>query len=93
MTTQERGPLSEAEVRDQVAAIWHDVLGASDGNDDATFFELNGQSISAVRIAARIEEAIGVQVDMGDLFEDPDLATFTGEVLAKAQVATATADR
>jgi acyl carrier protein len=82
MGSQERGPLHEAAVRGQVAAIWNAVLGASDG-DDSTFFDLNGQSISAVRIVAGIEESTGVLVDIGDLFEDLDLATLTDQVLAK----------
>jgi acyl carrier protein len=85
MSRQERGPLSEAAVRTQVAAIWNAILGASDG-DDSTFFDLNGQSISAVRIVAGIKESTGVQIDIGDLFEDLDLATLTDQVLARAEL-------
>ncbi|MDU0292794.1 phosphopantetheine-binding protein [Saccharothrix longispora] len=78
-----------AVAEEHVAQIWKEVLGAPDAPPEATFFELGGQSISAVRIAARIEEEIGVSVDIGDLFEDPDLTTFIRDVLAKAR---ATAD-
>ncbi|MGN9910213.1 phosphopantetheine-binding protein [Phytohabitans sp. LJ34] len=77
--------LSVAEIENQVASIWRDVLDVPPGEDGATFFELNGQSISAVRIVARVQEEIGVQVDLGDLFEDPNLATFTRDIVAKAQ--------
>jgi hypothetical protein len=38
-----------------------------------------------VRIVARVQEEIGVQMDLGDLFEDPDLATFTRDIVAKAE--------
>lgn len=84
MQSEKPRTLSVAEIEQQVAAIWADVLGAPRDDTSATFFELNGQSISAVRIAARVQDEVGVQVDMGDLFEDPNLATFTRDVLAKA---------
>jgi acyl carrier protein len=70
-------------VEERIAKVWTDVLGVRDARPEATFFELQGQSISAVRIVARLEDELGVTVDMGDLFEDPDLATFTRDVVAK----------
>ncbi|GHJ44197.1 hypothetical protein Cs7R123_15390 [Catellatospora sp. TT07R-123] len=84
MDTNQRAALSPAEIEQRVEAIWNSVLDVPSNSRGATFFELNGQSISAVQIVARIEEEIGVNVDMGDLFEDPDLATFTRDVVAKA---------
>lgn len=73
-----------AAAEEHVAQIWREVLGAPDAPPEATFFELRGQSITAVRIAVRIADEIGVNVDIGDLFEDPDLTTFVRDVLAKA---------
>jgi peptidyl carrier protein len=82
MTNDERrGDLSTA--AEHVKEIWQDVLNVSDVDTGATFLELDGQSISAVRIVARIEDELGVQIDMGDLFEDPDLATFTHIVVTR----------
>lgn len=77
--------LSEEEIERRVVQIWHDILDPPDDSGDATFFESNGQSISAVQIVARLEEEIGVQFDMGDLFEDPDRETFVRDVIAKAR--------
>jgi hypothetical protein len=77
--------LGRAEIVRRVTEIWRDVLGARPGQDDATFFELSGQSIAAVRITARVEDEVDVQVDIGELFEDPDLPAFVALVLAKAQ--------
>lgn len=74
-------------ISQKVEQIWREVLDVAEGQEDATFFELEGQSISAVRIAARVEDEIGVQVDIGDLFEDPDLATFVHDVVAKVDIA------
>ena len=88
METHQRHLLDAAEIERRVAAIWNEVLGVPEGTPaTATFFELSGQSISAVRIVARIEDEIGVLVDMGDLFEDPDLPAFARDVVAKAGAA------
>ncbi|MET7468288.1 phosphopantetheine-binding protein [Micromonospora sp. NPDC005686] len=79
MTTQQQP--ATADVTERVAAIWTDVLGDRSG----TFFELNGQSIAAVQIAAAVEEQLGVTLDIGDLFEDPDLETLTRNILARVE--------
>ncbi len=85
MTNGNAPGLGPAEIEQRVTGIWRDVLGARPGQDDATFFELSGQSIAAVRITARVEDEVGVLVDIGDLFEDPDLPEFVALVQAKAQ--------
>jgi peptidyl carrier protein len=74
--------LSPAAVEKHVEEIWRTVLDMPEGRSDLTFFDLQGQSISAVRIVARIEDELGIVVDVGALFEDPDLTTFTRAVLA-----------
>ncbi|WP_117210196.1 phosphopantetheine-binding protein [Allorhizocola rhizosphaerae] len=73
-----------ATIEQRVGEIWRDVLGVPPGRDDATFFELQGQSIAAVRIVARIEDEVQVSVDASVLFEDPDLAAFARMVVAAA---------
>ncbi|GAA0400262.1 hypothetical protein GCM10009530_60100 [Microbispora corallina] len=67
-----------------VEEIWREILRMPAALENATFFELEGQSISAVRITARIEDELGVPVDLGELFEDPDLRTFARSVAARA---------
>ncbi|MER6949260.1 phosphopantetheine-binding protein [Nonomuraea sp. NPDC000554] len=85
MSSESGSRLDRAELERRVTEIWRDVLGTRPGQDDATFFELSGQSIAAVRITARIEDEAGVLVDIGELFEDPDLPAFVAIVLAKAE--------
>jgi hypothetical protein len=82
MSTQPQSALSTAEITQRVTAIWTDVLGPGSDRPGATFFELNGQSIAAVQIAAAVEEQLGLTLDIGALFEDPDLETLTRVVLA-----------
>ncbi|WP_194913612.1 phosphopantetheine-binding protein [Catenulispora rubra] len=83
MTTQQQP--ATADIAQRVAAIWTDILGPGSDRAGATFFELNGQSIAAVRIAAAVEEQLGVTLDIGDLFEDPDLETLTRDILARVE--------
>jgi peptidyl carrier protein len=84
MSTSQQSALSTPEVTQSVTAIWTNILGPGSDRPGATFFELNGQSIAAVQIAAAIEEQLGVTLDIGDLFEDPDLETLTRVVLARS---------
>lgn len=85
MSTQQQPTLSTEEITRRVTGIWTDVLGPGSDRAGATFFELNGQSIAAVQIAAAIEEQLGVTLDIGDLFEDPDLETLTRDILARVE--------
>jgi acyl carrier protein len=73
-----------------VEAIWKDVLTVPSGQEDDTFFELGGESISAVRLVSRIEEELDVWIDVGDIFEeDPNLEALIRTVVAKAEEAAA----
>ncbi|KAB1947306.1 hypothetical protein F8271_04795 [Micromonospora sp. ALFpr18c] len=82
MTDIDQDGVRQSAVEKRVEAIWREVLHMPQDRPDATFFELQGQSISAVRIITRIEDELGAVVDVGLLFEDPDLATFTAAVVA-----------
>jgi acyl carrier protein len=81
------GEWSPQEIEDRVRKIWAEVLKAGEGEEDATFFELQGQSISAARIVARVEDEFGVAVDIALLFRDCDAATLAREVAATARPA------
>lgn len=54
--------------------IWQEVLGCPVSRDD-NFFSLGGQSLTAIRLMARIDAAFGVQLPLSILFEQP---TVTG---------------
>lgn len=73
-------------IEEKVSAIWNELLGAEAARqEDATFFELSGESISAVRMVARVEEDLGVLIEVGDIFEeDPTLSSFIGLVAERA---------
>jgi acyl-CoA synthetase (AMP-forming)/AMP-acid ligase II/acyl carrier protein len=48
----------------RLAGIWQDVLGAATVGPCDNFFDLGGDSLAAMRIAARIREALNVDVDV-----------------------------
>ncbi len=75
-----------ATVGETLERIWTEILGdlSADGKD-ATFFEAGGESISATRVVSRIEEELGVVIEVGDIFEeDPNLESLIRIVTARA---------
>ncbi|MFI8460812.1 amino acid adenylation domain-containing protein [Kitasatospora sp. NPDC085464] len=65
-------PATELAVR--LAEAWTQVLDVAAVGMDDDFFELGGHSLSASRLAARIKDAVGVDVPLRVLFEARTLA-------------------
>ncbi|MFD7703192.1 phosphopantetheine-binding protein [Streptomyces caelestis] len=76
-------------VEETATRIWTDVLRPAPGQEAVTFFDLGGQSVSALRIAARVESELGAELDIRVLFEDPDLETFRRVVVQAVGAAAA----
>jgi amino acid adenylation domain-containing protein len=70
-----RGPLEEL-----LAGIWTDLLGKTGIFREASFFELGGHSLLATRAVSRVREALGVELPLRRLFEEPTLAGFAAAV-------------
>src|SRR5205814_1006348 len=47
-----------------VRRIWSEVLGSDPDHDDADFFEAGGDSITAMRLRARIERQLGASLTL-----------------------------
>jgi amino acid adenylation domain-containing protein len=62
-------PLSETERT--VAAIWREVLGAESVGGDDNFFEMGGNSLLLIRLAARLADELGSTATAVDLFRYP----------------------
>ena len=54
-------------------AVWSKVLGISEIDPDADFFDIGGTSIQAAQIFSRVEEAYGVSLDIAVLLEASSL--------------------
>ncbi|WP_315871651.1 non-ribosomal peptide synthase/polyketide synthase [Pseudomonas sp. JV449] len=79
----------------QVAAIWAEVLGVPQVGLEDHFFELGGHSLLATRMVSRVRQALGIEVALKSLFEQPVLGAFVASLGdAGAEVAQITrADR
>ncbi|MER5705316.1 amino acid adenylation domain-containing protein [Micromonospora sp. NPDC002296] len=64
----------------EVAAVWRDVLGVPVTGPDADFFDLGGDSLLAVRCAARLTAATGVPVPPAALFDHPTVAALAAHL-------------
>ncbi|CAA9409619.1 MAG: Polyketide synthase modules and related proteins [uncultured Pseudonocardia sp.] len=69
----ERGePVSERQRR--LCALFGDVLGVPGVGTDDSFFDLDGQSLLAVRLLHRIDAELDVRLTVADLFNAPTVA-------------------
>ncbi|RFU83884.1 methyltransferase, partial [Streptomyces triticagri] len=63
-----------------VATVWADVLGVSRVGVLDNFFDLGGHSLLATRVCARIGEACGAEVPLGDFFQYPTVAGLAAHI-------------
>lgn len=68
----------------EIRRIWAEVLGIGTIADDAAFIDVGGDSITALRVAARLRERTGVDLSLGSV-----LAAQTAPQLAEAVAAAA----
>ena len=67
----QRGPgVGHEEDGRRIAEIWEALLGKPVGLDD-DFFALGGHSLLAIRAFSRIEAAMGIEVPIGSIFDQP----------------------
>ncbi|SCF08331.1 amino acid adenylation domain-containing protein [Micromonospora haikouensis] len=78
---------ADAGLAREVAAVWRDVLGVPVAGPQADFFDLGGDSLLALRCAARLAAATGVPVPPAALFDHPTVATLAAHLRAAAVAA------
>jgi acyl transferase domain-containing protein/acyl carrier protein len=59
----------ESDLERRIAAVWQELLGFADIGVDDNFFELGGDSFIAVRVAARLREALGADLPVAQLYQ------------------------
>ncbi|MGW6698363.1 amino acid adenylation domain-containing protein [Nocardia sp. NPDC055049] len=75
-----RTPIEQA-----VAAVFADVLGSERVSVDQSFFELGGNSLSATKVVARVNSALGSTIALRDLFDAPSVAQLSARVVPAAE--------
>ena len=74
------GPARNGRVEQIVASVWHEVLERADIRPDDDFFALGGDSLHAVRIVARVEEALETELSVRVVLESRTLRGMTEQV-------------
>ncbi|MFD6395326.1 amino acid adenylation domain-containing protein [Nocardia sp. NPDC060249] len=75
-----RTPIEQA-----VAAVFAEVLGSERVSVDQSFFELGGNSLSATKVVARVNSALGSTIALRDLFDAPSVAQLSARVVPAAE--------
>jgi amino acid adenylation domain-containing protein len=68
------GPAPAGGLEQQVAEMWEDVLEQEGIARDDDFFDLGGESMAAMRLATRLESALGYPCAPEDIFKYPTVA-------------------
>ncbi len=70
----------QGEIETTLAAIWREVLAVEKVGRHDNFFELGGHSLLAVWMIGRLKEAIGLEVELGDVFEHSRLSELASSI-------------
>jgi nonribosomal peptide synthetase protein BlmIV len=65
-----------------LAALWAEVLRIETVSPEDNFFVLGGSSLQAIRLVGRLQETLGVKVELTSLFDSPTLGALADAVLA-----------
>ncbi|KJY34412.1 MULTISPECIES: acyl carrier protein [unclassified Streptomyces] len=74
--------LTGAALTELVVSIYRETLGVADLDEQSDFYEWGGDSLTAFRITARLEEALGAEVPVALVFAYPSPADLADVVHA-----------
>jgi amino acid adenylation domain-containing protein len=72
-------------IEEQVAGIWRDVLRLDRVGVNDNFFNLGGHSLRAGRVVSQVRHRMGIEAQLGDIFDRPVLADFARGLEASAR--------
>jgi amino acid adenylation domain-containing protein len=68
------GPGTASEVRTTLLGIWREIFGLEVVGPHDDFFDLGGHSLLASRMVSRIRRALGVEMQLAQVFDHPTVA-------------------
>jgi non-ribosomal peptide synthetase component F len=79
----------ETELEETLASIWREVLGVDRVGIDDDFFDLGGHSLLAVKMLARVQEQLGLDLYLGTVFNHSSVRELAAAVTETLLGATA----
>ena len=76
---------TDVELTETVRSAWLEVLELTDCGDTDNFFDLGGNSLSAVLLVAQLEERLHVEVPLDAIFFEGTLAAVTAACAGELQ--------
>jgi amino acid adenylation domain-containing protein len=67
-------------VQQRILAMWEELLAVEDINPEANFFELGGDSMTAIRLLRKLREELHPAVKLGDVYEFPCVSQLSNRV-------------
>ncbi|MFD7507751.1 acyl carrier protein [Streptomyces sp. NPDC059853] len=67
--------MPESGLREAVRSVWEDAFGITIGGDP-DFFEIGGDSVTALSISAGLEKKFKVRPEIWILFDNPQLSQY-----------------
>lgn len=72
--------LAAASVRERISAMWEELLAVEGINLEANFFELGGDSMTAIRLLRRLREELHPEVKLDDVYQFPSILQLSTRV-------------
>ncbi len=63
----------ESAVEERIAAVWREVLGVEKVGVNDNFFDVGGHSLLLVRLHSRLQEELGREISLMELFNHPNI--------------------
>jgi amino acid adenylation domain-containing protein len=77
---REKPAIQSLSVQQRILAMWEELLAYEGIDVEANFFELGGDSMTAIRLLRRLREELHAEVKLGDVYEFPSVSLLTDRV-------------
>ena len=74
-----------SDIEREVAAIWQEVLGAERIGINDHFLELGGHSLLVISIISKIHQALNVELQLNDIFDNPTIKELSRVIMESKQ--------